>query len=89
MATKESMATAPLMVLLYDSVFVVDAKLAASVQTLGPVTVQASTPKPVRGSGRGPFGTEAGAAEKTVDGVSSTINSATSPPRRARCPASA
>jgi len=57
-----------------DSVFVVDAKLAASVQTLGPVTVQATTPKPVRGSGRGPFGTEAGAAEKTVDGVSSTIS---------------
>jgi hypothetical protein len=57
-----------------DTVFVVDAKLASAVQTLGPVTVQASTPKPTRGSGRGPFGTEAGAAEKTVDGVSSTIS---------------
>jgi hypothetical protein len=57
-----------------DTVFVVDAKLASAVQTLGPVTVQATTTKPVRGSGRGPFGTETGASEKVVDGVSSTIS---------------
>ena len=57
-----------------DTLFVVDAKLGAAVQQLGPVTVQASTPKPNRGTGRGPFGTEAGAAEKTVDGVSSSVS---------------
>ncbi len=56
-----------------DTDFVVDARLPLAAQQLAPVTVQATSPKPTRGTGLGPFATEPGAAEKTIDGVSSAI----------------
>ena len=56
-----------------DTVFTLDAKLGPAVQQLAAVAVQAATPpKPPRGATR-IFGTEAGAAEKFIDGVTSSI----------------